>query len=79
MALLSGWRTGEDQVAAIRPSRYRGNLIMSTHVVTEFHAMPGRGGDVEKLLLEILGESLEHEGCKAIRILRDQNELAITS
>jgi hypothetical protein len=34
---------------------------MSTHVVTEFHAMPGRGGDVEKLLLEILGESLEAE------------------
>jgi quinol monooxygenase YgiN len=46
---------------------------MSTHVVTEFHAMPGRGGDVEKLLLEILRESLEREGCEAIRILRGQD------
>jgi quinol monooxygenase YgiN len=46
---------------------------MSTHVVTEFHARPGRGGDVEKLLLEILNESLERQGCEAIRILRDQD------
>jgi quinol monooxygenase YgiN len=46
---------------------------MSTHVVTEFHAKPGRGDDVEKLLLEILGESLEHEGCEAIRIMRDRD------
>jgi quinol monooxygenase YgiN len=46
---------------------------MSTHVVTEFHARPGRGDEVEKLLLEILNESLENEGCEAIRILRDQD------
>jgi quinol monooxygenase YgiN len=47
---------------------------MSIHVVTEFHAKPGRGDDVEKLLLEILGESLTHEGCEVIRILRDQDD-----
>jgi len=35
---------------------------------------PGRGDDVEKLLLEILGESLKHEGCEVIRILRDQDD-----
>jgi quinol monooxygenase YgiN len=46
---------------------------MSTHVVAEFHAKPGRGDDVEGLLLEILGESLEFEGCEAIRIVRDQD------
>ena len=46
---------------------------MSTHVVAEFHAKPGRGDDVQTLLLEILGESLEFEGCEAIRIVRDQD------
>jgi quinol monooxygenase YgiN len=46
---------------------------MSTHVVTELNARPGRGDDVERLLVEILGESLEHEGCEAIRIARDQD------
>jgi quinol monooxygenase YgiN len=46
---------------------------MSTHVVTELNAKPGRGDDVERLLVEILGESLEHEGCEAIRIARDQD------
>jgi quinol monooxygenase YgiN len=45
---------------------------MSTHVVTQLHARPGRGDDVGSLLLEILGESLEHDGCEAIRITRDQ-------
>jgi quinol monooxygenase YgiN len=40
----------------------------------EFHAQPGRGDDVEKLLLEILGESLEHAGCEAIRIVRDHDD-----
>lgn len=33
---------------------------MSTLVTTEFFAQPGRGDDVAKLLLEILGESLNH-------------------
>ena len=47
---------------------------MSTHVVTEFHARPGRGDDVETLLLEILGESREHQGCEVIRIVRDQDD-----
>ena len=46
---------------------------MSTHVVTQLHAKPSRGDDVESLLLEILGESLKHEGCEAIRIMRDQD------
>jgi quinol monooxygenase YgiN len=49
------------------------NAIMSTHVVTQLHAKPGRGDDVEGLLLEILGESLKHQGCEAIRITRDQD------
>ena len=47
---------------------------MSTHVVTEFHAQPGRGDDVAALLLEILGESLQHDGCETITIARDQDD-----
>lgn len=47
---------------------------MSTLVTTEFFARPGRGDDVAGLLLEILGESLKHEGCETIRILRDQDD-----
>jgi quinol monooxygenase YgiN len=47
---------------------------MSTHVVTDFHAQPGRGADVEQLLIEILGDSLQREGCEAIRIVRDQDD-----
>ncbi|WP_116209434.1 putative quinol monooxygenase [Streptomyces olivoreticuli] len=47
---------------------------MSTLVTAELFARPGRGDDVAKLLLDILGESLEHEGCEEIRILRDQND-----
>ena len=46
---------------------------MSTHVVNELHAKPGRGDDVANLLIEILGESLQWEGCEAIRIVRDQD------
>ena len=47
---------------------------MSTHVVTELNAKPGpRGRCSQRLLVEILGESLEHEGCEAIRIARDQD------
>ena len=47
---------------------------MSTQVITELKAQPGRGDDVANLLLEILGESLKHESCEAIRILRDQDD-----
>jgi quinol monooxygenase YgiN len=47
---------------------------MSTLVTTEFFAQPGRGGDVANLLIEILGESLLHEGCDVIRIVRDQDD-----
>ncbi|MGC0417386.1 putative quinol monooxygenase [Embleya sp. AB8] len=47
---------------------------MSTLVTAEFFARPGRGDDVAKLLLDILGESLEHEGCEEIRILRDRSD-----
>ena len=39
---------------------------MSTTVITELFARPGCGDDVAKLLLDILGESLEHEGCEDI-------------
>ena len=47
---------------------------MSTLVTNELFAQPGRGDDVANLLLEILGESLQHEGCETIRILRDQDD-----
>jgi quinol monooxygenase YgiN len=47
---------------------------MSTLVTNEFFAQPGRGDDVAGLLLEILGESLQFEGCQTIRIVRDQDD-----
>jgi quinol monooxygenase YgiN len=47
---------------------------MSTVVTNELFAKPGRGDDVANLLLEILGESLQHAGCETIRILRDQDD-----
>ena len=47
---------------------------MSTLVTNELFAQPGRGDDVANLLLEILGESLQHDGCETIRILRDQDD-----
>ena len=46
---------------------------MSTMVTNELFAQPGRGDDVASLLLEILGESLQHAGCETIRIVRDQD------
>jgi quinol monooxygenase YgiN len=47
---------------------------MSTLVTNEFFALPGRGDDVASLLIEILGESLQHDGCETIRIVRDQDD-----
>ncbi|MEY9847247.1 putative quinol monooxygenase [Streptacidiphilus sp. MAP5-3] len=47
---------------------------MSALVTAELFAQPGRRDDVAKLLLDILGESLEHDGCEEIRILRDRND-----
>jgi quinol monooxygenase YgiN len=47
---------------------------MSTLVTNELFAQPGRGDDVASLLLEILGESLQWEGCETIRIVRDQDD-----
>ena len=47
---------------------------MSTLVTNELFAQPGRGDDAASLLLEILGESLQHEGCETIRIVRDQDD-----
>jgi quinol monooxygenase YgiN len=47
---------------------------MSTLVTNELFAQPGRGDDVANLLIEILGESLQHEGCETIRIVRDQDD-----
>jgi quinol monooxygenase YgiN len=47
---------------------------MSTLVTNELFAQPGRGDDVANLLLEILGESLQYEGCETIRIVRDQDD-----
>jgi quinol monooxygenase YgiN len=46
---------------------------MSALVTNKLFAQPGRGDDVASLLLEILGESLQHDGCETIRILRDQD------
>lgn len=46
---------------------------MSTTVLTELNAKPNRGDDVAHLLLRILSESLEHDGCEIIRIIRDQD------
>jgi quinol monooxygenase YgiN len=48
--------------------------LASTLVTNELFARPGRGDDVASLLLEILGESLQHDGCETIRILRDQDD-----
>ena len=47
---------------------------MSTLVTNELFAQPGRGDDVASLLIEILGESLQWEGCQIIRIVRDQGD-----
>lgn len=47
---------------------------MGTLVITEFFAKPGRGGDVADLLIKILGESLQHDGCETIRIITDQDD-----
>ena len=47
---------------------------MSTLVTTEFFAQPGRGDDVVDSLIEILGESLKHDGCETIRIVQDQDD-----
>jgi quinol monooxygenase YgiN len=47
---------------------------MSTLVTNEFFAQPGRGDDVANLLLEILGESLQFDGCETVRIVRDQDD-----
>jgi quinol monooxygenase YgiN len=47
---------------------------MSTLVTNELFAQPGRGDDVASLLIEILGESLQWEGCETIRIVRDQDD-----
>ena len=47
---------------------------MSTLVTNELFAQRGRGDDVANLLLEILGESLQHDGCETIRIVRDQDD-----
>src|SRR5437879_12914578 len=53
-----------------KPNR-KGMRRMST---AEFLARPGRGDDVANLLIEILGESLQHDGCEIIRIVRDQDD-----
>lgn len=47
---------------------------MSTVVMTELLAQPGRGQDVADLLLDILDESLEHKGCEVVRVIRDQDD-----
>jgi quinol monooxygenase YgiN len=48
---------------------------MSTFVTNEFHAKPGRGGDVLALLLELAPESAGRPGCEHISIRRNQDDL----
>jgi len=48
---------------------------MSTLVATQLYAKPGHGDAVVELLLAILGDSLQHEGCQSIRISRDQDNV----
>src|SRR5258708_33269750 len=52
----------------------KGMRRMSTIVTTEFLAQPGGGDAVANLLIEILRESLQHDGCEVIRIVRDQDD-----
>jgi quinol monooxygenase YgiN len=47
---------------------------MSTFVTNEFHAKPGRGGDVLALLLELSSESALRPGCEHISIRRNQDD-----
>jgi quinol monooxygenase YgiN len=47
---------------------------MSTVVITELLAKPGRGTDVADLLLNLLGETLTHDGCENICVIRDQDD-----
>jgi quinol monooxygenase YgiN len=47
---------------------------MSTHVVNEFYAKPGRGDDVLALLLELSPESRSGPGCEAISLRRNQDD-----
>jgi quinol monooxygenase YgiN len=47
---------------------------MSTHVVNEFHAKPGRGDEVLALLLRLSPESRGRPGCEAISIRRNQDD-----
>jgi quinol monooxygenase YgiN len=55
-------------------TKWERNTLMSTLVTNELFAQPGRGDDVANLLLEILGESLQHDGCETVRIVRDQDD-----
>src|SRR5258708_32369623 len=52
----------------------KGMRRMSTIVTTEFLAQPGGGDAVANLLIEILGESVQRDGCEIIRIVRDQDD-----
>jgi quinol monooxygenase YgiN len=47
---------------------------MSTHVVNEFHAKPGREDDVLALLIQLSPESQSRPGCDAISIRRNQDD-----
>lgn len=47
---------------------------MSTHVVNEFRALPGRGDDVLALLAELSAVSRTQPGCAAISLRRNQDD-----
>ena len=46
----------------------------TTYVVNEFHAKPGRGGEVLALLLQLSPESATRPGCEQISIRRNQDD-----
>ena len=47
---------------------------MSTHVVNEFHALPGRADDVMNLLIELSPISRTRPGCQGISLRRNQDD-----
>lgn len=47
---------------------------MSTHVVNEFHAKPGRGDGALAMLLQLAPASGTRPGCEVISIRRNQDD-----
>jgi quinol monooxygenase YgiN len=73
---LAGCAAGAGGVAGVRkaPVRDWEACRSQGRRAPHRHREDAPGGDVADLLLKVLGETLEHEGCEAIRILRDQDD-----